>query len=92
MNNNELSKKKACAFMQSIEKMESKERENLPTGVFGDSYNNLRDMVEEDNPELAKHLPPRVSFDNYGMDNERLSVQRYTEIGTFCRTIFELLS
>lgn len=87
---NELLKKKAFGIIQSIEKMSPQERGTLPSGIYGDDYNRLWDLVSKANPELAPLLPPRV--DVFTSATERLTTQNYSEILTFCSQMYQLLS
>lgn len=84
--------KKANGIVQSIEKMSPQERSLLPTHSFGEDYNKLRSMVIQADAALVEYMPPVVTFEEFGMNGELISKQRYSEIHGFCRQIVEFLS
>lgn len=81
---------KARAFTISIQKMDAKQREAVPSGEYGEDYNKLRNFVAVHYPQLEGLLPPRVTF--YGGASRSFTNQRYSEIDTFCEQIVQLLS
>lgn len=87
----EILRKKAFGIVQSIDAMPAAERTNMPTEVFGQDYNRLRAYAAESHPELEEVLPPPVDIAEYGLNGDRFSTQRYSEIRSFCQQLVELL-
>ena len=91
---NENLKKKTFGIMKSIETMNTKERQQKPSEDFGKNYNNLRQIVIENNQELASLLPPAVKIADYGFEGyvDMRTEHSYSEIHAFCSEIYHLLS
>lgn len=81
---------KARAFTISIQKMDEKQRSRSPSGEYGNDYNRLRRLVEEQYPEFRELLPPPVQL--FEGSDSHFSRQSYSEIDTFCEQIVQLLS
>lgn len=86
-------KKKAYGIMKSIETMSEKGGQETPSESFGQNYNNLRELVLQNNPNLTTLLPPPVKFADYGFNNyvDMKTVHSYSEIHTFCSELYHLL-
>src|SRR3989442_2818350 len=82
---------KARGFTNSIAKMDEKQKGMTPTGEYGNDYNNLREIVLRQYPQLAELLPPSVSL-YAGGSGRHYTRQSYSEIDTFCEQIIQLLS
>ena len=81
---------KARGFTISIQKMDEKQRANSPSAEYGEDYNKLRNLVQQQHSGLSDVLPPPVQFYKGGVRVHTL--QRYSEIDTFCEQIVQLLS
>ncbi len=87
---------KARGITNSIEKMVETQRKAIPTGMYGENYNRLRENVAS----FLRHnyqgqgenlLPPNVDFFS-NSSNRQFCHQSYGEIHTFCEEIAQILS
>lgn len=89
--NNNL-RRKSFGIMKSIESMNEKERDQLPSDTFGLNYNKLRELCLESNPELKEFIPPPVTIVDYGGNGytDMRTKHNFSEIHTYCSEIYHL--
>jgi hypothetical protein len=78
---------KAKAFVDTLSKLKGKEREQTPTGHYGEDYNNLRALAMDVEKELdARSWPPAVQIRKTAQ-GQSLCEGTYAEIETYARQI-----
>lgn len=89
----DLLRKKAYGIMNSIESMNTDERQKLPSKSFGENYNRLHGAVVKHEPDLEPLMPPKAEFGDYGWESvtKIKTSHRYSEIHSFCSEIYQLL-
>lgn len=93
--NNDSIRKKAFGIMKSIETMSDNEKQNMPSGSFGQNYNNLRKIFLQNNPDFEMLAPPEAEFFvpgiAPGISGKKVTDNSYSEIHTFYSEIYHLL-
>jgi len=76
----------------ALDKLTSKEREELPGGQFAENYNTLLDLAKESMPTAdSRRWPPHVETRRAAMAESR-STARYVEIYAYYKQIMAILS
>jgi len=82
----------AESFVQSTEKLTAKEREQRPSGAYGNNFNNVLHLAKEAAPQIDDRLWPKpVEVYEVAFHDGSCTRSRYSELETYARQILSLL-
>ena len=81
----------ADAFVDTLEKLSPKEREQQPSAALGENYNNVLQLAKESMPGINARLWPKPVEVYESASGRHLTRGTYADLETFARQITHLL-
>ncbi len=81
----------AHAFLDSLDNLEAKEREQQPSAPFGENFNNVLQLAKEAEPTIDARMWPKSVETYESAVGRKLTRSHYVELATYARQVLALL-